>query len=65
MADDALTLAIQKAGGTTALATALGIKAPSIYSWDRVPAERVLAVERISGVSRHKLRPDIYPRNRA
>lgn len=64
MADEALALAIEKAGGTTALAAALGIKAPSIYSWQRVPAERVLEVERVSGVSRHRLRPDIYPKDK-
>ena len=27
----------------------------------RIPAERVLEVERITGVPRHELRPDIYP----
>lgn len=27
----------------------------------RIPAERVLDVERITGVPRHELRPDIYP----
>ncbi|MBK8132622.1 MAG: helix-turn-helix domain-containing protein [Gammaproteobacteria bacterium] len=29
----------------------------------RVPAERVLAVERETGISRHDLRPDLYPRD--
>jgi DNA-binding transcriptional regulator YdaS (Cro superfamily) len=27
----------------------------------RIPAARTLAVEKITGVSRHTLRPDIYP----
>jgi DNA-binding transcriptional regulator YdaS (Cro superfamily) len=26
----------------------------------RVPAERVLEVEQLSGISRHELRPDVY-----
>jgi len=45
------------------LARALGIRAPSIYDWKVVPAERVLAVERATGrrVTRYELRPDIYP----
>lgn len=54
--------AIERAGGITALARGLGITHNAIYSWQRVPAERVLDVERLSGVSRHDLRPDIYPR---
>jgi Putative antitoxin of bacterial toxin-antitoxin system, YdaS/YdaT len=29
----------------------------------RVPTERVLEIERATGISRHDLRPDIYPRN--
>jgi DNA-binding transcriptional regulator YdaS (Cro superfamily) len=31
----------------------------------RLPAEHVLAVEAATGVSRHDLRPDIYPREDA
>ena len=45
------------------LARRLGIRSPSIAGWKkrgRVPAERVLDVERITGVSRHRLRCDIY-----
>lgn len=28
-----------------------------------VPAERVLDIEKLTGVSRHDLRPDLYPRS--
>ena len=42
------------------LARRLGISQPSVSNWDRVPAERVLAVESITGVSRAVLRPDLY-----
>lgn len=59
--DPVVLKAIEKAGGTAALALWLGIQAPSIYSWRRIPAERVLAVEAATGISRHELRPDIYP----
>lgn len=52
---------IEAAGGTALLAQHLGIQAPSIYSWRRVPAERVIAVEAATGISRHALRPDLYP----
>lgn len=43
------------------LAHQLGITAQAISQWTRVPVERVLDVERITGVPRHELRPDIYP----
>lgn len=48
-------------GRISAIARALGITAWAVAKWRRVPAERVLAVERITGIPRHVLRPDIYP----
>jgi DNA-binding transcriptional regulator YdaS (Cro superfamily) len=53
-------IAAEKAGGVVSLARALGIKHTSLYSWRRVPAERVLDFERISGISRHEIRPDVF-----
>lgn len=49
------------------LAPQLGIVASALSKWERkrVPAERVLEVERATGISRHDLRPDIYPRDAA
>lgn len=52
--------AAEKAGGVVSLARELGIKHTSMYSWKRVPAERVLDIERVSGVSRKDLRPDLF-----
>lgn len=48
-------------GGITRLATALRISSQAISQWKRVPAERVLDVERITGIPRQELRPDLYP----
>jgi DNA-binding transcriptional regulator YdaS (Cro superfamily) len=45
-----------KAGGESALARALGIKVQSVQKWKKIPAERVLAVEHVTGISREKLR---------
>src|SRR5215203_4492892 len=56
-----LDAAIRAAGGVGALARALGISQPSVSNWSRVPAERVLAVESLTGVPRSTLRPDLYP----
>ena len=61
MRSDALLQAIEKAGGPAALGAELGIRSQAISQWDRAPVNRVLEIERITGVSRHKLRPDIYP----
>lgn len=60
MRDDGLRQAIARSGGVTALAKALGVAQPSISNWERVPAERVAAVEAVSGVSREVLRPDLF-----
>lgn len=61
MRDAGLQEAIRAAGGISALARMLGIAQPSISVWSRVPAERVLAVETATAVSRTILRPDLYP----
>lgn len=58
--DQGLVRAIDAAGGVGALARALGISQPSVSNWARIPAERVLAVEASTGVSRETLRPDLY-----
>lgn len=52
--------AAEKAGGVVALARELGIKHASLHSWRQVPANRVLDIERITGISRHEMRPDIF-----
>jgi TorA maturation chaperone TorD/DNA-binding transcriptional regulator YdaS (Cro superfamily) len=49
------------AGGVGALARALGISQPSVSGWRRVPSDRALEIERIFGINRHRLRPDLYP----
>lgn len=58
----ALNQARQALNGNSGLARALGDITPqAIGQWKQVPAERVLTVERATGVSRHQLRPDLYP----
>jgi DNA-binding transcriptional regulator YdaS (Cro superfamily) len=47
------------------LAKALGITHGAVNQWRRVPAERVIDVERATGIPREKLRPDLYPSERA
>ncbi|HWV52130.1 Cro/CI family transcriptional regulator [Pseudorhodoplanes sp.] len=60
MRDTGLEEAIRAAGGVSELARRIGISQPSVSNWDRVPAERVIAVEQATNVSRAVLRPDLY-----
>lgn len=58
--DPGLAAAIAACGGKAVhLATQLGITPQAIAAWRRVPQERVLDVERLTGVPRHVLRPDL------
>ena len=61
----ALERAKNAAGGPSELArrlSAIGrpITSQGVSAWRRVPAERVVDVERITGVSRRELRRDLY-----
>lgn len=52
--------AARKAVGVKAIAEALNVTEQAITQWRRVPINRVLDVERVSGIPRHQLRPDFY-----
>jgi len=60
MRDPGLSEAIQAVGGVSELARRIGISQPSVSNWDKVPAERVIAVEAVTGVARMRLRPDLF-----
>jgi TorA maturation chaperone TorD len=60
MREPGLDQAIRAAGGVGALARKVGISQPSLSNWRRVPAERVISVEQITGIDRAVLRPDLY-----
>jgi DNA-binding transcriptional regulator YdaS (Cro superfamily) len=69
MSKKALELAIEKAGGQASLARKIGTSQELVYFWLRrskkgITPEFVLRIEDVTGVSRHLLRPDIYPRER-
>src|SRR4051812_32377910 len=60
MRDPGLQQAINAAGGVSELARKIGIAQPSVSNWSRIPAERVGAIEEITGVDRSLLRPDLF-----
>lgn len=63
MAESALERAIKAAGSAVALAKVVGVTAMAVTNWKKrgVPADRVLTIEKATGVKRYELRPDIYP----
>lgn len=70
MSTPGLQLALEKAGSQSRLAEICGVSQPTVWGWinkgnGRIPAEYVLTVERELGLSRHDLRPDLYPREDA
>lgn len=65
MRDEGLHEAIRAAGGVSQLAGKIGISQPSVSNWIKVPAERVISVEKATGVPRTKLRPDLYDEENA
>jgi len=61
----ALQLAVDLVGGQSAMGRTCKKAQPTVWKWlqtsKRLPPEHVLSVEAETGVSRHLLRPDIYP----
>jgi hypothetical protein len=57
----ALDEAIRRAGGKRALARLLGnVSVQAVSNWIVCPPTRVLDIEQVTGVSRYKLRPDVF-----
>lgn len=60
--------AVEAAGGQQELAKKCKVSYQAVQKWvkaKRIPPRRVLTVEAASGVSRHDLRSDLYPRDSA
>ena len=58
--DAGLAAVLKKRGAAVRIASELGITPQAINGWSRVPANRVIDVERITGVPRHVQRPDVF-----
>lgn len=57
----ALERAADAIGGFPELAKRLGITRHALYQWEKVPPNRVIPIEKATGIPRHELRPDLYP----
>lgn len=63
-----LQQAVRLAGSQSELARRIGFTQGSVWRWlngTELPGEAVLPIEQATGVSRHDLRPDLYPRDSA
>jgi DNA-binding transcriptional regulator YdaS (Cro superfamily) len=62
---EALMAAVEIAGSQSALARIANVSSTAVWKWvqssKRVPPQFVILVEAGTGISRHVLRPDIYP----
>lgn len=58
---DPISLIRSHRGMLAKIADDLGLARSTVSEWDKVPAERLPEVERITGIPRHILRPDIVP----
>ncbi len=63
--DAGLQKAIATKPSIAAFASALGLTRAAVCPWKKIPAERVVQVEKITGVKREHLRPDLYLRAEA
>lgn len=55
--------AAETLGGTKQLADALRCTRQALSQWKQVPRGRVLEIEEVTGgkITRHQMRPDLYP----
>lgn len=61
--DSALAEAVRKVGSQSAFGRLIKKRQSTVREWlmaDRLPGEYVLAIEAATGVSKHRLRPDVY-----
>lgn len=56
--------ACEEAGGMRALGRAMGIPYQSIQAWKEIPAQHILTIERVTGIPREQLRPELYTRKK-
>lgn len=71
MSRQAVEKAVEIAGGQLSLAKKIGTGQATVWKWlnrarrEVPPADYVLLIEQATGITRHELRPDLYPREEA
>lgn len=61
---NAINRAVKVAGNQTKLASLLGVKQPAVNQWVKghrpIPPMRAIAIEKLTGVSREELCPQVF-----
>jgi DNA-binding transcriptional regulator YdaS (Cro superfamily) len=58
--NEGLRQAIERAGSQVKLARLLGITHQAVNKWTTVPVHHLIEIERLTGIHRSLLRPDLY-----
>lgn len=64
MSDTPIQRAVTAVGSQSALARLIGVtpqRVQQMVDTGRASHNRVIAIEKATGISRHELRPDLYP----
>ena len=56
--------ALRERGMLSKIAASAGISRQAVAQWRIVPVQHVLLIEQLTDISRHVIRPDIYPEER-
>jgi DNA-binding transcriptional regulator YdaS (Cro superfamily) len=51
---------IEDAGGITKFSASIGVSRQAVDQWQMIPIKRLAAVEKVTGISRTVLRPDLF-----
>jgi hypothetical protein len=63
--DKGIRLAVMVCGSYTELCARLKMSSGAVHRWKKVPAKRLVQVEKVTGIDRSILRPDLCrPNNR-
>ena len=57
--DEGMRLVRSQKGLMAQIGRALGMTRQAVWAWKKVPADYLPAIERATGIPRHRLRPDI------
>lgn len=57
-----LRLAVKAAGSMSTLARSLKITPQAVAQWKTIPTEHIISIEKLTGIDRAELRPDLYKR---
>lgn len=58
--DPGIAAAVAVTGTRYRLAKILGLRPSAVLQWRQIPTKRIIEIEKLTGVPREQLRPDLY-----